>query len=230
MKKVRIRLLAFILFLMCTLTSCGDSVIALTPEEEDQIAFYAADIISKFNKRQNLGIVPVVMEPIVSEEPEPENPEEEDPQSPTGGGGASSEASQGNAGSLTDVVGIPGVTFQCRDIRVIESFVTDGYAVVPSGHNMYVCLTVSATNTTSAPMELDIASRSLSFSASLNGERTPIERTVIENDFTTYRETLGANSAVDLVMLFEFSAEAVSDLTDLSIVVTKEGIRRQVIL
>lgn len=228
-------------------------MVELSEKDQDRIAVYVTTVISKFNKEQNRGVVPVnmtkvyeeidkaleeEMESAVEEEmvddlisPEGDGTGAEDGEGTASSSGGSPPEASGQTSSLTDVVGIDGVSLTYKTSRVDNNYGnTDFFIYEPNPGNNFVTVIFTVKNNTSNAMTCDIASQSLGFSASLGSRVSNVFRTAFGDDLTTFNERLQPGESRDLVILFQFPESATGDLSSLTLTCTKGGVKYPVTL
>lgn len=229
MKKNIFKLLSLIIICTFLLPGCAKMTI-LSDEDTQKSAIYVAGVISKFNKNQRRGIVPVSMVP--QEEQEDENsdfstmnnsdyiPKPTDVNAPTSDGGES---------DLTKIAEIPYISFSYKDMTVSQDYGQDsGFLINPQEGNSFVAVTFMAKNGTEEDIVCNIQQRALNFTAVLGDVTSAVDRTILANDLTTYNETIPAGGSVELALLFQFPTEKVSDLSGLELNCFKEGVKYNV--
>ena len=230
------------------LSGCGEKLTELTAEEEEIITMYAAKVVAKHNVRLSQGIVrykgSMDDEDADSEEAadEEEIPEEEEltEEESAEGSDASETADTAEAETeeetaepvtLTKAMGLDGIAFTYEGAAVPESLRLSSYYTLPdpSPGQQYVIVGYRVTNKAENPAEISIARMRPTFTGSIGGE-TANAGIVLEDDLSTYEGTIAAGGSEDLILLFEFSEEAASNLSDLSLTVDVNGEKSPLLL
>ena len=200
------------LFSGCGVTAPYD----LTEEEENIIVNYAAHVVSKFNNYQGDGLTYVI-----EQEEETPMPEEvssvedteaiESTESVADGtaAGGTADAPQVTVSDLNQIFGTEGLTISCTGNEIRASFgESDAYALDAAAGKTYLVLYFDIANNSETEIQLDNFSLVPIFTVEAtdaNGEkvRAASSKTILVNDFSTYDETVAAQSVNDAVLLFE---------------------------
>lgn len=244
---------------LCVLLLCGcdEKLTSLTAEEEDIVAMYAAKVVAKHNVRLGQGVMRYrgKIEEEASEEEEEQVEDIEEPavsaaSSDTESGDPVAEDAAGTAEpassaygdaepaddsipqvELSDALGIEGVQFVYQGVQVPKSLRLSSYYTLPDPKpgKKYVVASYDAANSTDRSVSVSVAALRPSFSASLNGE-TANAGMVLDHDLVTYEGTLEPGGSERLILLFEFSEAAASDLSDFNLQVSVDGQKSRLIL
>lgn len=233
MKKICCKLLALVVMTSFLFSGCA-KMYSISEDDEERIAVYSAGVINKFNRMQSRGVVPVVMRPEVPETEvntdDPENPESgspaEFPKDPTD---VNAPTSNGGDSTLSDIIGIPGVSFSYSNTVISEDYGMDGgFLISPQTGNSFVAVKYQVRNLSSEEINCNIMQRSLNFTASLGEVTSAVDRTILPDDLSTFNGTIGPEGSVELALLFQFPTAYVSDLSGLTISCIKDGVKYQV--
>lgn len=223
--KNKLKMIVLIGCICISSTGCAQMVV-LSPDEEDAIAAYSANVISKFNKKQNRGIIAApypVEKPEVEEEPQEE--ETEDKGNSTG----NKELDAATSKPLGEVIGVDGVSFDYSGARAEDTVqVADYLELTPDRGNSYVVASFTVKNNLTTPVELNLAAMNLKFSAGLNGTNVASDASILPNDLTSFNNTLDAGATQEMVVLFQFKSESIADISGLKLGVRREGIIYQI--
>ncbi len=242
------RCICIVLILCCVFMSGCDKVKDLTAEEEEIITLYAAKVVAKHNVRLSQGIMrykgeipddeDIVEDEELSEDETGEEEADIDDETADASSSqdiedeeASSEEPAGDPVTLTEALGISGVTFTYEGAGVPQGLRLSDYYTLPDPDPgcEYVIVTYEIRNTTSDAVQLSIASMRPVFTVNIDGE-TASAGIVLEDDLSTYEGTIAAGSAEDLIILFEVSDEAAADLSSLTLSVDVNGQKYPLIL
>ena len=203
-----------VLCLCFSLTGCGLSLTSLTDKEEEQVVLYAAKIVSKYNRSQDKGYV------YVSKAKKKQEKKEKDTTEKT------SEQSKEEEMTLNDAIAAEGVTFTYQGYDVSDTFSTQDVAVpnADAGHK-YLILKIQAANTSDKDLSVDLLTQSLNYKISINGDVTADGvSTLSREDLSTYYNTsFAAGTTDDLVLLFSVQEDALKNISDLTLQVTRDG-------
>lgn len=236
---IRKRLLAlFIAIGMVFLSGC-DKVVELTAEEKEIITLYAAKVVSKHNVRLSQGLVryresaangteesddqaeeqPETEEENTEEqteekpEEETENPDENNVEEEP------SETEEASDVTLTEAFGIDGIEFRYKDATVYNDLQgSNSYIEEPAQGNKYLGISFDVTNTTNDDIELSLLTTQTGFTATLGSETADAKSlAMLLDDLPTFTGTIKAGDSKTLSIYFEFSEEAVKDLSSLKL-------------
>lgn len=240
---MRIKKQIFLASLMlCTflLSGCGEKIKELTSEEEKIIAMYAAKVVAKHNVRLGQGIVRYRGKEESEEESdtqtEDEKSEEGSDEALEADGTVQQQAAEAvsedvsSAGeelqqvSLSEALGIEGISFVYEGAAVPETLRLSSYYSLPDppAGKQYVIASFNAQNNTTSAIPVSIAGIRPQFTASVGGE-TARAGMVLDQDLMTYEGTIEAGASERLILLFEFSEQAASDLSDFSLTIDING-------
>lgn len=243
------RSMCIVLILCCVLMTGCEKLKVLTAEEEEIITLYAAKVVAKHNIRLSQGIVRYrgavpeeeEEESADTDEEESEEPQEEDTTEPSSEQSdtpleedtddSSSEAEKGDPVTLTEALGVSGVTFTYEGASVPQGLILSDYYTLPdpAQGKEYVIVTYEIRNTATSPVQLSIADLRPVFTIDIDGESASAG-IVLEDDLSTYEGTIEAGGSEDLIILFEVSDEAASDLSNMELSVDVNGQKRPLIL
>ncbi len=222
------------------LSGCGEKLTELTAEEEDIITLYAAKVVAKHNVRLSQGIVRYKgnldedeeeAEDTAGEDASDEEATEEEETSDTADTDSGTQEDTEEAEevaakpvTLTKAMGIDGIAFTYEGAAVPESLRLSSYYTLPdpAAGKQYVIAGYRLTNKTDSPINVSIAQMRPVFTATI-GDESVNAGIVLEDDLSTYEGTVEAGGNEDLILLFEVSEAAASDLSDLSLAVNVNG-------
>lgn len=218
--KYKKSILCILLFCICLSFSGCTKMYELTPEEEEKIVLYSSKMIAKYNRASHEGYSFVNPERIKKAEEEKKAKEEEE---------AAKHAEENDyetesISSFSDIMGIEGVTFGFVDYEVVQTVDTPDVAIPDAGEgNSYIVLNFTATNTTDAPIAVDLLNNSIGYKLSINDNVTAENySTLSQIDLSTYyNDNLEPGASEDLVLLFTCNSLYVQDLTSMTMQVSK---------
>ena len=222
------------------LSGCGEKLTELTEDEEEIVTLYAAKVVAKHDVRLSQGIVRYKgSEDDEDEEDTEESSEDEasedeeltEEDADTSDADSESEEDTEEAGetmaepvTLTKAMGIDGIAFTYEGAAVPESLRLSSYYTLPdpAAGKQYVIAGYRLINKTDSPINVSIAQMRPVFTAAI-GDESVNAGIVLEDDLSTYEGTIEAGGNEDLILLFEVSEAAASDLSDLSLAVNVNG-------
>lgn len=213
MRRTKITMIAAVLASGMLLGGCGDAPYDLTESEENVIVNYSAHVVTKYNTYQKEGLTYVepestetvdadeTSEPVAEETAETSA----NPGADTGSTETGIEMPVTVTATLADLFGVPGVEFTYVGARVDGSYLAgDYYAMYPDTGKVYVILGIDITNTSETPLDIDILSKIPKFTAIVNGTvKSSAEMTVLNDDFSTFQETMMAGNTRETVLIFQ---------------------------
>ena len=237
MKKKKLIFYVLCLTITFLCTGCA-KVYELSEEEENTIAVYCAKTVSKFNATKQQGYVNLIEDTDSSDTTSQESPVEEvtedssateetpveettNPVSEETDGTAptvTEEAEPTNSASLTDALGIAGLNFTFKNSVEMSYYSMGGYYdITPQSGNDFLVLTFDVANTTDSDIVVDIPSTGIKFKASAGGASNTADNTILLNDLSVFSGTVEAGTTEELVLLFQFKPENLSDLSSLKL-------------
>ena len=196
-----------------SLTGCGLTLTQMTDQEEEQVVLYSAKIVSKFNRSQDKGYAYVSKAKKKQDKKEKTKTEEV-------------EQTQENELTLTEAISTEGVTYTYQGYDVSDSFTTPDVAVpnADTGYK-YLILKIQAANTSDKDLHVDLLTRSLKYKIIINDDvSVDGMSTLSREDLSTYYNTsFAAGTTDDLVLLFSVKEDALSDISNLTLQVTRDG-------
>ncbi len=222
--RIRRRVICGGLLCVCLMmTGCGTELTKLNSDEEQQVVMYASKVVSKFNRSQDRGYAYVSQErkdakknPVVEENPQ--NPADETGQDTI---------------PVSEMLGIPGVVLSYQGYDLSKTFQTDNITIPdPQQGNTYLILKFQLSNVSGQAMSVDLLTNQLKYKLDINNATVvDVVSTLSEMDLSTYYNTqLQAGATQDVVLLFETTEAIASQITELSLQVTKDGQDRVVAL
>lgn len=232
--------LVLVMAMVLSCTGCGEELIPLTDSEREQIVHFSAHIIGEFNKSQTEGYTALnkrQLQAIYSEEETESNQDQsiEEDSSETGtvqGQDTTSAESPAETVSLTEALGIDGITAQCTGYKVQKDYVQDDvFAMTATEGKRYVVLTIKLENETSAKRTCDVAGQKKAFSLNVNdGSYTAAALiTFLPNDFGAFSDEIAGGKTKKTVLLFEVPEDTAKNISGLRLEVDN-GTTKQTIL
>lgn len=213
--KFKRQILCGILLTFCiSLTGCGTKLLEMTDDEEEQVVLYAAKVVSKFNRAQDKGYSYV----------DPSKKASKVEQQETNATDTDDNVDSGM--TLTDAIGIEGMTFTYQGYDVVTSFTTQDVAIPDADPGCaYLLLKIQAQNTTDKSLTVDLLNHPIDYSVFVNdGEPVECTTTLSMEDLSTYyKQDFGAKETDDVVLIFHMKQDSLQDITSIKLDVTVEG-------
>lgn len=217
------------------LTGCGTKAYDLSEADQQNIANYAAHVLTKHNARQGEGLTYMEFESEAKQDSDQQQPEETDTQttkenntntnnSNSTNNNAQSTEVQEPAVTLEQALGLGnGVTAAYSHYDVTDSYVeADYFSLNASAGKTYVVLHINL-SATGGEASCDMLSKKLNYRLSINGDKAVGAQTsILLNDLSTYQGTVSAQPT-DCVLLFEVSADKAENITSLDLRVGESG-------
>lgn len=145
-------------------------------------------------------------------------------QNGTSSDSAGTSQTSSDAVTLTQAIGKKNVSFIYREAKASDSYQSGNvYDLSPDKGKELLVIRIKAENTGSKKVKLDFASSGISYSATVAGTTVNNDTTLIMNDLSTYQGTIKAGRSRNMVLIFQFPSGTLDDLSDLSLVVTRDG-------
>lgn len=208
------------------ISGCSEKMIELSEEEADIIAAYSAKVVANRNVNQKEGVTVISLEQLEAEQQQQEEVSTEEVVANEQGDPSSTETKQEIPKmSLTDVIGVSGLTFQFVDFSVQQDYQSgDTFMLSPKKGYGYLVANIKAINTTEQPLEIDLLNKEARFEVVVNGVATSVaETTILLNDLSTAKEVIPAKEEKDYVLLFQVKEEQLSDITSIEFQVKMNG-------
>ena len=215
MRDRKIKTTACVLLAALLLGGCGEQPIELTEQEEQTIVDYAAHVVSKYNIKQQDGIVRLSKSEETTETADTEAVEQPD----------STEQMSSEGG---DATGTPENAASDNSVEFATVYQQNSsYMVEPDAGNKYLVLHFHLENAGTEAVACDMLSRKVSFRVTLNDSVEAVAQvTILLNDFGTYQGTIEAGSGTDTVLLFEVPESTPEDLSKISLEVVENTVHK----
>ena len=216
--KYKKQVLCGVMLCFCLLlTGCG-KLYVMTEEEEDQVVLYAAKMVSKYNRAQDTGYSYVSKE----------NKDKQQDADTDADGDADEQNTQQSEPQMTlsDAIGIAGVSFSYQGYDISTSYETTDVAIPDVGEGYsYLILHIQVTNTTEQAVLVDLINQPITYKITINDETTVDGLTTLSMaDLSTYyNKSLGAQETVDTDLLFQVSTADLENISSLALQVSKDG-------
>lgn len=232
MKNSRMKIAGVLMASALALTGCGEAVYTMTPEEEAAVVSYAVHVLSKYNKYQADGEVPVAelaAEPAGTE-------------IAAGGDTAGAAEEPQDLGAVSPPEAVPPAeteepTFtlnEALDLGPIQAdFVgadftknyvdTDAVAIDAPAGKQFLAVHINLTNQSEQALHINILSMTPTFVIQLNDSvKVPAQTTIMLNDLSTFQGDIAAGEIIETVLLFQVSEE-ITEASSMQLKVTMNG-------
>ena len=216
--KYKKQVLCGVMLCFCLLlTGCG-KLYVMTEEEEEQVVLYAAKMVSKYNRAQDTGYSYVSKD----------NKDKQQDADTDADGDADEQNTQQSEPQMTlsDAIGIAGVSFSYQGYDISTSYETTDVAIPDAGEGYsYLILHIQVTNTTEQAVLVDLINQPITYKVTINDETTVDGLTTLSMaDLSTYyNKCLGAQETVDTDLLFQVSTADLENISSLTLQVSKDG-------
>ena len=232
-----------LLVTICMMFSGCAKVYELTKEDEEMIAVYCAKTVSKFNTIKQQGYINLIGADLkeinaLSEQgalPEDDvvdlpDDEAQDPDAEvtslpdTTDVSLVDEGTTESAGSLslTDALAIEGLTFDFKNVAAMDYYSIGGYADIrPASGKQFLVVTYNVINRTDANVAVDIPNSGIKFKATVGGVSNTTDGTIAPTDLSLYRGAIPAGHSQEMVLIFQFAPDELSDLSGLKLEMIK---------
>lgn len=224
--------------LLVSLSGCGNTIPALSEEQEALVVEYASTAVLKHDANYQGKLMD--LSTLANEE---ETPEEETTQAPAEdtnipeesapvqepqqeAGNAEQEEAQVQA-NAEQVLGLHDVSLTCSGYEVDEFYPKNGneiYFVMNAtpGNNLLV-MRFTLRNLLNEEQEIQIRPGAVRVKIDLNGGEKNALTTMLLNDLATYQGTLGPNEETELVVVGEYPVEDLQVIDSLSVKLKNES-------
>lgn len=216
--KYKKQVLCGVMLCFCLLlTGCG-KLYVMTEEEEEQVVLYAAKMVSKYNRAQDTGYSYVSKD----------NKDKQQDADTDADGDADEQNTQQSEPQMTlsDAIGIAGVSFSYQGYDISTSYETTDVAIPDAGEGYsYLILHIQVTNTTEQAVLVDLINQPITYKITINDETTVDGLTTLSMaDLSTYyNKSLDAQETVDTDLLFQVSTADLENISSLTLQVSKDG-------
>lgn len=229
--------------LLVSLSGCGNTIPALSEEQEALVVEYASTAVLKHDANYQGKLMDLSTLANEEETPEEETAEEETTQAPAEdtnipeesapvqepqqeAGNAEQEEAQVQA-NAEQVLGLHDVSLTCSGYEVDEFYPKNGneiYFVMNAtpGNNLLV-MRFTLRNLLNEEQEIQIRPGAVRVKIDLNGGEKNALTTMLLKDLATYQGTLGPNEETELVVVGEYPVEDLQVIDSLSVKLKNES-------
>lgn len=207
---------------------CGCSWVQSISEDDTRaIASYSAKLVAKYNIRQIDGIVYLDDEDKKKLEESESNTSDNKSNDETGTNNSTSSNSPDTSKtlvSLASALGLSGVDFTYLGHEIRDDYSNSVYDMRPNSGNKFLVMRFLMTNNTGSDEDINIISLNPKFKATINGTSSSNnDLTLIAEDLATYKGTLKASESKELVILFQFANNDLTNISSTSLQCTLSG-------
>ena len=213
---------------MLSTAGCGTKPYDLSSEEQEKVAAYAAHVVTKYNDRQDEGLIRIQQEDLSEETADSKTTQTDtkDKQETSGDSvkntTAEAEKPKAETVSLRQALKLEdGLDASFENYDVTDSYVeSDYFAMNATAGKTFLVIHVNL-KATGGDIECDMLKKNLKYRVVINGDKTVAAQTsILLNDLGTYQGTIAGGSAQECVLLFETEKQNVENITSLQLKVS----------
>lgn len=214
---------------MLSTAGCGTKPYDLSSEEQEKVAAYAAHVVTRYNDRQDEGLIKIQQEDLSKEdttESKEQQTDTKDKQETSGDSAknttAETEKPKAETVSLRQALKLEdGLDASFENYDVTDSYVeSDYFAMNATAGKTFLVVHVNL-KATGGDIECDMLKKNLKYRVVINGDKTVAAQTsILLNDLGTYQGTIAGGSAQECVLLFETEKQNVENITSLQLKVS----------
>ena len=217
------------------LSACGSATSSISDDDSRKIANYSSDVLAQHNTNSNSRLVE---ESEVKKEYQKQLDLNIKKQNFAAQQAAATESGSTSAGgtetvsgetaapqmTLAEAVGAQGFDIQYKGYDVLASYPSEksddiymGMSAAQGDKLLVLYFTIS--NTGTSDEECNILSQKPTFRVKINGEKNTVQQTILNNDLSTFDDTIPAGGAADAVLISEVKEDKLTDIQSLSLIV-----------
>ena len=208
---------------MLSTAGCGTKPYDLSSEEQEKVAAYAAHVVTRYNDRQDEGLIRIQQEDVSEEtadskEPQAETKDKQENKNVT----SDAEKPKAETVSLRQALKLEdGLDASFENYDVTDSYVeSDYFAMNATAGKTFLAVHINL-KATGGDIECDMLAKNLKYRVVINGDKTVAAQTsILLNDLGTYQGTIAGGSAQECVLLFETEKQNVENITSLQLKVS----------
>ncbi len=215
--KYKKRLLVCLLVFSCMLLTGCTKLYEMTEEEENQVVLYSAKIVSKYNRRQDVGYSYVSDAKKEKKSGNTTTTEDET---------ASATEDQQTVEpqiTLTEAIGVDGISFEYTGYELSKTIATSDVSIPDaSDGKTYVLLHVTISNTSQEAKLVDLINNRITYQLAINDTEAVDGLTTLASiDLSSYyNKALEAGNTADTVLMFEVNETDAAAISKLVLTVT----------
>lgn len=213
---------------MLSTAGCGTKPYDLSSEEQEKVAAYAAHVVTRYNDRQDEGLIKIRQEDLSEDTADSKTTQTDtkDKQETSGDSAknttAETEKPKAETVSLRQALKLEdGLDALFENYDVTDSYVeSDYFAMNATAGKTFLVVHVNL-KATGGDIECDMLKKNLKYRVVINGDKTVAAQTsILLNDLGTYQGTIAGGSAQECVLLFETEKQNVENITSLQLKVS----------
>lgn len=213
---------------MLSTAGCGTKPYDLSSEEQEKVAAYAAHVVTRYNDRQEEGLIRIQQEDVSEETAESKEPQaetkdkQENTEDNTKNVTSDAEKPKAETVSLRQALKLEdGLDASFENYDVTDSYVeSDYFAMNATAGKTFLAVHINL-KATGGDIECDMLKKNLKYRVVINGDKTVAAQTsILLNDLGTYQGTIAGGSAQECVLLFETEKQNVENITSLQLKVS----------
>lgn len=213
---------------MLSTAGCGTKPYDLSSEEQEKVAAYAAHVVTRYNDRQDEGLIRIRQEDLSEDTADSKTTQTDtkDKQETSGDFAKNTttetEKPKAETVSLRQALKLEdGLDASFENYDVTDSYVeSDYFAMNATAGKTFLVVHVNL-KATGGDIECDMLKKNLKYRVVINGDKTVAAQTsILLNDLGTYQGTIAGGSAQECVLLFETEKQNVENITSLQLKVS----------
>lgn len=214
---------------MLSTAGCGTKSYDLSSEEQEKVAAYAAHVVTRYNDRQDEGLIKIQQEDLSKEDTTESKEQQTDTKDkqetsadPAKNTTADAEKPKTETVSLRQALKLEdGLDASFENYDVTDSYVeSDYFAMNATAGKTFLAVHINL-KATGGDIECDMLKKNLKYRVVINGDKTVAAQTsILLNDLGTYQGTIAGGSTQECVLLFETEKQNVENITSLQLKVS----------
>lgn len=213
---------------MLSTAGCGTKPYDLSSEEQEKVAAYAAHVVTRYNDRQDEGLIKIQQEDLSEDTADSKTTQtdtkdkQENTEDNTKNVTLDAEKPKAETVSLRQALKLEdGLDASFENYDVTDSYVeSDYFAMNATAGKTFLAVHINL-KATGGDIECDMLKKNLKYRVVINGDKTVAAQTsILLNDLGTYQGTIAGGSAQECVLLFETEKQNVENITSLQLKVS----------
>ena len=214
---------------MLSTAGCGTKPYDLSSEEQEKVAAYAAHVVTRYNDRQDEGLIKIQQEDLSKEDTTESKEQQTDTKDkqetsadPAKNTTADAEKPKTETVYLRQALKLEdGLDASFENYDVTDSYVeSDYFAMNATAGKTFLAVHINL-KATGGDIECDMLKKNLKYRVVINGDKTVAAQTsILLNDLGTYQGTIAGGSTQECVLLFETEKQNVENITSLQLKVS----------
>jgi len=213
---------------MLSTAGCGTKPYDLSSEEQEKVAAYAAHVVTRYNDRQDEGLIKIQQEDLSEDTADSKTTQtdtkdkQENTEDNTKNVTSDAEKPKAETVSLRQALKLEdGLDASFENYDVTDSYVeSDYFAMNATAGKTFLAVHINL-KATGGDIECDMLKKNLKYRVVINGDKTVAAQTsILLNDLGTYQGTIAGGSAQECVLLFETEKQNVENITSLQLKVS----------